>query len=44
MASGEDIQMNDNVPIVWPTTNGKAKGKGKAVEPSDGHDPDNLPW
>ena len=42
MDSDHDVQMDDETPVQWPTT--KGKGKEKATEQPDGHDPENLPW
>ncbi|PSR77892.1 hypothetical protein PHLCEN_2v7672 [Hermanssonia centrifuga] len=38
----EDVKMTEDIPVNWPIANGK--GKGKATEQTDGHDPENLPW
>ena len=42
MDSDHDVQMDDETPVQWPTT--KGKGKEKATEQPDAHDPENLPW
>lgn len=42
MSEDEDVQMNEDAPIQWPSS--KGKGKEKAVEHTEGHDPENLPW
>lgn len=43
MDSDEDVRMDDDAPISWPTS--KGKGKAKAVDPpTEAYDADNLPW
>lgn len=42
MDSDNDMQMEEEKPVQWPMTKGKAKAK--ATEHADGHDPENLPW
>lgn len=43
MDSDEDVRMEDDAPIAWPTA--KGKGKAKAVDlPEEALDNDNLPW
>lgn len=42
MDSDHEMQVEEERPAKWPTT--KGKGKAKAVEHADGHDPENLPW
>ena len=42
MEGDQDVPMDEQRTVQWPT--GKEKGKGKAVEQADGHDPENLPW
>ena len=46
MDSDEDVSMQEEAQVFWPTTNGKGKGKEKATEPPPdaSHDPENLPW
>ena len=36
----QDVQMDEQKTVQWPN----GKGKGKAVDHTDGHDPENLPW
>ena len=41
MDSDEDVRMDEDSPVVWPS----AKGKGKAVdEGPEPYDLENLPW
>ena len=42
MDSDDDVRMEEERSVQWPTT--KGKGKAKATEQAEGHDPENLPW
>lgn len=42
MEADQDVMMDEQKSVQWPI--GKGKGKEKAVEHTDGHDPENLPW
>ena len=43
MDSDEEMRVEDNEPIAWPT-GGKGKGKAKATAHDGPHDLENLPW
>lgn len=43
MDSDEEMRVDDNEPINWPT-GGKGKGKGKATAHDEPYDLENLPW
>ena len=40
MEVDQDVLMDEHKTVQWPN----GKGKGKAVDQPEGHDPENLPW
>ncbi|GJE98086.1 replication factor C subunit 3 [Phanerochaete sordida] len=42
MESDHEMETEEPKTVLWPI--GSGKGKGKAVEHTEGHDPENLPW
>ncbi|TFK91451.1 P-loop containing nucleoside triphosphate hydrolase protein [Polyporus arcularius HHB13444] len=43
MVSDDEMRVDDNEPINWPTTT-KGKGKGKATQHVEPYQDENLPW